>query len=181
MIRVNLLPPEYRPQPQVKPVRILIALGIVAAVAGVAGGAVWAWTYRQGLIDEIAAIEQKRLEYGPLYDKVVMMEATLAEINKQLETKNKLTAGLLAPVAIFRAMEAHMPQEVSFGNLNITADKKVSFNGTADDFIDVAALHLKLKLSPVFGDVAMGSAWGGGAGGGSFNMTCGGGGGRGAP
>ncbi len=171
MIRINLLPPELRPQPQVRPLRLLALFVIFVVVITVVGGVVWAWIYRQNLIGDIEVITQKRIEYGPLYDKVIGMETTLAQIEKKLAGRQKLVTNLLDPGRALRLMEGLIPESVSYTNFTLGADRTVNINGSASDYYAVAALHLKLDLSTQFYNVVLAGAAKQDAGVG-FNMSC---------
>ncbi|MGE5551941.1 MAG: PilN domain-containing protein [Bacteroidota bacterium] len=160
MIRINLLPLDLRPQPKVKLVRVLALLAIVFAAAGAAGGIFWAWNYRQSLIHDLKIIEQKRIEYGPLYDKVIGMEATLGAIEAKLAGRRKLMSGLLDPVLILETMEGNVPESVLYANFTVGTDRRLAINGVATDYYGVAALMLRLSISGEYSEVRLGSASG---------------------
>ncbi|MGQ9779587.1 MAG: PilN domain-containing protein [Bacillota bacterium] len=172
MIRINLLPPEYRPQPQVKFIRLVALFGIVVGGMLVVGGLGWAWYYRESLKMEIQKIDQRRAEYGPTYDKVIGMERDLAAIEKQLATREKLVAGLLNPVAILQSMEGMVPKNVAYVSFSVSSDRKVAITGNASDYYGVAALQLKLSLSGIYQDVHLRGANAGSGGLVSFSLDC---------
>ncbi|MGE5527879.1 MAG: PilN domain-containing protein [Patescibacteria group bacterium] len=171
MIRINLLPPEYRPQPQVRPLRVLALFVIIVAPLAAGGVVVWGLTGLQTMREQIALAKQKRAEYGPLYDKVIGMEATLAEVERKLASRQQLMTGLLDPVGIFKAMEGNVPENVAYTSFSIGADRRISLAGTAADYYGVAALQLKLSLSGGFAQVALQSA-NASADAVSFSMSC---------
>lgn len=158
MIRINLLPPELRPQPQVRPVRLLILFSLVLGGAGLIGGTAWAVITRQTLKHEIEVIEQKRLEYGPTYDRIVGLEAQLAQIEAKLANRGKLMAGMFDPYVTLGAMEGTIPQGVAYADFAIGADRKVRITGQASDYYNAAALVLRLQLSQEYANVVLESA-----------------------
>ena len=172
MIRINLLPPDLRPQPQVRPLRILALLAMIVVAVGGTAGFVGAWTYRQSLKHDLEVIAQKRAEYGPLYDKVIGMEAALAQIEANLAGKEKLLSGLLDPVVVFQTMEGNVPENVGYLNFTVGANRDVNISGTASDYYGVAALMLKLSLAPQYGNVTLVRASGGEGSPVSFVITC---------
>ncbi len=171
MIRINLLPSDLRPQPQVRLYRILIALGIFVAVAGLVAGGYGAWKYRQDLITDIDTITQRRIELGPLYDKVIVTEQTLAIIEKQVANRQQLVNGLLDPVGLMKSIEGTIPQNVAYSSFSVTSQRQITMSGAATDYYGVAALQLKLSLDGRFANIVMQNAskYGPSV---AFNMSC---------
>lgn len=170
MVRINLLPPEYRPQPQIRPLRLLLLLGLVLAPLILAGVAAYFWYDLYALDREIADLAAERAQYGPLYDKVLGMERKLTELQQQLASREKLVADHLNAVEILTALSRMVPENVTINNLSLTPGGGISISATAADYYGVGAFQLRLTKSGEFAPAVLSGA-SGGKGSVSFQLT----------
>ena len=160
MIRINLLPPEYRPQPQIRPVRVLILLGIILTPIILAGVGAYGWYQLYALDREIADLTAEKAQYGPAYEKVIGMERELEQLQKELASREKLTADHLNAVEILTALSRMVPQNVSINSLSVGAGGSINISATAGDYYGAAAFQLRLIKSEEFTPAVLGGASG---------------------
>lgn len=160
MVRINLLPPEYRPQPQIKPLRLLLLLLLIVAPIVLSGGVIYCSLQIRTLRSEIAAIQQERAELGPLYDEVLRMEKTLNSVQAKLGSIEKVTANHLRPLELFSALNSVMPQSVTIDSLTLASGGAITIRGSASDYYGVAALQLKMIVSEAFSGTVLSNASG---------------------
>ena len=170
MIKINLLPPEYRPQPQIRPLRLLLLLGLVLLPLLAAGVAAYCWYELHALDREIADLAAERAQYGPLYDRVLAMERQLGQLQEQLASREKLTADHLNAVQILTTLSRMVPENVVIGSVSVAAGGGLSISGTAADYYGVGAFQLRLTKSEEFAPAILSGA-SGGKGSVSFQLT----------
>lgn len=160
MVRINLLPPEYRPQPQIKPVRLLILLFMILTPIFLAGFVVYGYFQIQALKNEIAQIQRERAELGPLYDEVLSMERALQIVQEKLAAMERITANHLRPLEFFAALNSMTPDSVALNNVSLGPGGRVTLSGEAVDYYGVAAFQLKLIVSDSFKNTILSDASG---------------------
>ncbi|NLG83250.1 MAG: hypothetical protein GX493_01285 [Firmicutes bacterium] len=160
MVRINLLPPEYRPQPQIQPLRLLLLLGLILGPLILAGVGAYCWYQLYTLDREIADLTAERAQYGPLYDKVIGMEKKLGELEQQLAAREKLTADHLNAVEILTTLSRMVPKNVVINSLTVGAGGSISISATAGDYFGAAAFQLRLIKSEEFTPAVLGGASG---------------------
>lgn len=160
MVRINLLPPEYRPQPQIRPTRLLFLLLVVLGPILLVGGTVYGYLQINALKSEIARIQRERAELGPLYDDVMNIERTLNGVRGKLASVERVTAKHLQPVEMFKALNGVVPENVTIASLALSAGGGITISGSASDYYGIAALQLKMLVSEDFGITILGNAAG---------------------
>lgn len=161
MVKINLLPPEYRPQPQIQPLRLLLLLGLVLGPLILAGVGAYCWYQFYTLDREIADLTAERAQYGPIYDKVIGMEKKLGELQQQLASREKLVADHLNAVEILTTLSRMVPQNVTINSLSVGAGGSINISATAGDYYGAAAFQLRLIKSEEFTPAVLGGASGG--------------------
>lgn len=162
MIRINLLPPEYRAQPAINPLRLLLLLVLVVIPLILAGMAAYCYYDLQSLSRSVEMMRIEREQYGVLYDKVLSMERTLAQVKAKLEAYEKLEESHLEAVDILMALNEVVPENVMINSLAVQGGGGITINGEATDYYGVAAFNLKLNLSANFSPAIMGTTSGSG-------------------
>lgn len=139
-MRINLLPPEYRPQPlvELRRVFLLTAAIIVFLVSLVFFG--WNYLTCNNLAEQITVLEGQIAAYEPALAELEGLEAFIAKV-RQWEDEVEKIGGLYPRHQQFLwSLAAALPQEAWLTEVAITSGRKLSIRGNSLNFLAIGRL-----------------------------------------
>jgi Tfp pilus assembly protein PilN len=148
-MKINLLPLDYRPRPQVTLLNLIILLSAVFLVIIISGMAISEFIKFQGLNNETILLQQQ-LDSS----KQALAEfQKFADLKQQIDQKHQEVlriTDLYQPMPkLFRAIAGAIPDNLWLTKFNITADGKISIEGQTISFSLVGDFLNQLNELPI--------------------------------
>ena len=133
-MRINLIPPEYRPNPLVDLRRVFLLTGAIVVL--LASLAFFGWNYltSNNLAERIAVLEGQIAVYDPAMAELEGLEAFIAKV-RQWEKEVEEIGGLYPPhQEVFWSLAAALPQEAWLTEVEIIPGEKLTVRGNSLNF-----------------------------------------------
>jgi Tfp pilus assembly protein PilN len=128
-MRINLLPEEYRPKPQVRlgSLVLLMAIGLLVVGAWVMAGI--AFFSHQSLAGQSAQLAEQIRDYQSQLAEARQKEALFAEVEKLRQDVEQMRGLYQEPSLILRRIASAMPDDVWMTDLAVNAGGGVQIGG----------------------------------------------------
>jgi Tfp pilus assembly protein PilN len=147
-MKINLLPLEYRPRPQVTFLNLIILLAGTFLVLGSSYIAVNEYIRFNSLTAEIGQLQQRLDSYQQALLEYQRFEMIKQQIDKKHQEITKIT-GLYQPLpVILRSLAGAIPESIWLTKLDINPDGKVVMGGQAIIFPLIGDMLNNLNALP---------------------------------
>lgn len=128
-MRINLLPEEYRPKPQVRlgSLAVLLMIGILVAGSWVMAGT--AFFANQSLTVKSGQLAEQLQEYQGELAEARQKEALFTEVKQLRDDADRIRALYPEHVTILRQIAATLPEDVWLTDLSVTSSGLVQVSG----------------------------------------------------
>lgn len=149
-MRINLLPLEFRPKPQITFSNLMVLLGGIAVFLGSIGFCGYEYFNYQGSIRELASIEQQIVFLQPQMDEVRKLEQTQAELIKFQQEISKIRGFYQPQLEIFNSLAIVMPGSIWLEELIIDHTGKVNVSGQSLNIPLIGNFLNRINLSEFY-------------------------------
>jgi type IV pilus assembly protein PilN len=168
MIRVNLMPAEERNQ-KVRRARaggpkppsgglllpIAILAGVVVAITGIA---VQQQAQIHMLAGEVARVEKESKALAPQIAMVDRLSRERADLDLRLSLIDRLSRGRFESVRMMDELDRAVPDHMWLQSAQLSGENQIDLDGVTFSNLIIADLMIRLDRSPMFANVALGSA-----------------------
>jgi Tfp pilus assembly protein PilN len=148
MMRINLLPEQYRPEPLINPFRL--SLLIICSVL-LFGGLIWIVTLHLNLGTEkqlLAAATRQIASYQPTMQEISRCEQRLAALRKQLDAVQKIQDAYRQYPLVLKRLAGSLEHDMWYDSINMQALNPFEVKGKTLLFPTIAGLVDNLQADP---------------------------------
>ncbi|MGH7725107.1 MAG: PilN domain-containing protein [Candidatus Eiseniibacteriota bacterium] len=171
MIRINLMPAEERGQKvrRAKPGRssggrptiagLLLPLAIIAGVLVlIVGTFVQQQAQIHMLTSEVARVEKESRALAPQIAMVERLARERADLDLRLSLIDRLSRGRFDSVRLMDELDRAVPDHMWLASMMTSGTDEVTLEGVTFSNLIIADLMIRLDRSPLFANIALGSA-----------------------
>jgi Tfp pilus assembly protein PilN len=155
MMRINLLPEQYRPEPAVNPVRLSIFI-VGAVLIFIAG--IWTIIQSSKLQSEkqmLATVMQQIDSYQSTIREIESYEAKLKVLKQRLSEINKIKSAYLQYPFVLKKLAGALTEDMWLNSVNMPPLGTITINGKSLLFTNISGLVKNLNETPGLSDVKL--------------------------
>ena len=159
MIRINLIPPEYIARINRKVLIAKAVLGAILVIAVVAMASVWHIGRSKTIEAQLAKSEAEMVILQRDVDQVKAIEVQIAEVQKYLDSINKINKGRFIYTRFLQDLTSDLPSTIWLNNVTTTLSGNtvsVSMGVNSNSAYDLAYWIKSLETSGPYSDVGVG-------------------------